>query len=781
MYFNLYAESFFNDFKTILKEKNSEFDLYGPEKIDWIASNMRKNTINYPFVSVSFGYAYVTDGTVSNFNTLDDKGKEHTYDFNFKDTMPVKIFPKLTILATEISQAVEMEKLIFDTYTNARKLTEVNPLMSDEKIQFSIAIDSSHEIERKGGTPAYMKGEHLYQTIISFSCTSNVLFTQKPHPAELAFDKSIEEKVIEKLAALEDMKASLLEQDGTLNSNKIALIDESWKELDCLINVTQGVTTYAILWDVMQKKHCNAESALETIKQEIAERKEKEEAEAKRLEEERAEFEKSVKKAIRDRLYEGTDDIAFNKYTDAVVEDISSRFEDHKEIKIYGGSEIADWITLYDKGEVTLPAILVSAKVIYGWSLVSSPKGYTNLTDDGQPVFHKYDETAFPIRFGVYMHIFANSPDQADMIVNQIKDTYSGNSITLNVDDQKYEREKTPIQINVPRKNYVTVKEKFDGWSGNIEHRQIYSIGQYSVYYARNYGKDEIRKNPIMDLRLLQQAKFALESSKKIDKAINQMDSDYKNLITKKSSFFGFFKSGDYKKLKSCFDYGLAIDRSLFDSVLSDITYIYPLYEKMVSGLPYETIMSELVKYKQCFTERWKYLCDLLFLPLACPFDDLDTTVINRSNDVRSEEGLSFCIDCLEQKRKKSAFLAAIEYKDSLEQDLKRYLARQIEIYNSYQDEVPQSSSSEGSILGSVLSTAAGVALGNSSLKKEARKQTQLMEEQAKRERERDRQAELQKWREASEYRLNRDNIIKINQERRRKGLPELPVPPWRG
>jgi hypothetical protein len=73
--------------------------------------------------------------------------------------------------------------------------------------------------------------------------------------------------------------------------------------------------------------------------------------------------------------------------------------------------------------------------------------------------------------------------------------------------------------------------------------------------------------------------------------------------------------------------------------------------------------------------------------------------------------------------------------------------------------------------LSDIFKVAAGAALGNSGTRKELRKQTQLMEEQAHR-------ADNERYHERSRNNYMRDQIIRENQERRRKGLPELPVPP---
>jgi len=99
--------------------------------------------------------------------------------------------------------------------------------------------------------------------------------------------------------------------------------------------------------------------------------------------------------------------------------------------------------------------------------------------------------------------------------------------------------------------------------------------------------------------------------------------------------------------------------------------------------------------------------------------------------------------------------------------------------YYSQQDYASSSqSSSSGGILSGLVQSAAGAAIGTSGTRRELRKQTQMMEEQADRERARDRRAADDRYNERNRNNQMRSEIIRQNQERRRKGLPDLPVPP---
>jgi len=95
-----------------------------------------------------------------------------------------------------------------------------------------------------------------------------------------------------------------------------------------------------------------------------------------------------------------------------------------------------------------------------------------------------------------------------------------------------------------------------------------------------------------------------------------------------------------------------------------------------------------------------------------------------------------------------------------------------------YQDDYysePSQGSSGGGFLSGMLQSAAGTAIGTSGTRKELRRQTEMMEDQ---ERERKRRADDDRYYERNRNNQMRSEIIRQNQERRRKGLPDLPVPP---
>ena len=73
-------------------------------------------------------------------------------------------------------------------------------------------------------------------------------------------------------------------------------------------------------------------------------------------------------------------------------------------------------------------------------------------------------------------------------------------------------------------------------------------------------------------------------------------------------------------------------------------------------------------------------------------------------------------------------------------------------------------------------SVAAGVVIGNSISDKRRRKEMEELER--KRQDEADRRARAERHRRAVESQIEFDRVKKLNEERRRKGQPELPLPP---
>ncbi len=83
-------------------------------------------------------------------------------------------------------------------------------------------------------------------------------------------------------------------------------------------------------------------------------------------------------------------------------------------------------------------------------------------------------------------------------------------------------------------------------------------------------------------------------------------------------------------------------------------------------------------------------------------------------------------------------------------------------------------------ILRDILSAGLGSNLGTRDIKRELEEQTELMKKEESDRKAAEKREMLDRFYESCDYRYYRSQVIKENQERRRKGQPELPVPPWK-
>lgn len=694
-----YFKCIIDDFSKEIKDKYDNFTVMnGAEQFNLIASQVANGTANYPMVAIAYTYEYITDNSITNYETIDTENHLNKYDINFYEAMPVEFYCTFAIITVDTSHTVSMEEYILSLYSTPRKLTINHPSKANEKILFSIVYDDSIKISRKQSERNYIK---VYQSTITLKCECCVSFAKTFHQAELELKETLKDEIVKRAAALESVKANFTKQNEVANQEKI---DYALKILDDQLNCLSNITTYSKLYEVMQSQKCNTEKAIEIIKKKIAEEQEKAEAKAKRIEKEKIMYEARVKRVMRQTIPQGTDDTILNSYTDAVVDDMRIKLAQNPQISIYGGSNLMDWMKMYIERKATYPTVLITANCQFSFLL----RNYINEDNNDNMVAHKYSSTALPLNYGVRIDIIANDENDAKLVEKKLRELYGNKPITIAVPDEKLPGEKRLIPISITEQSKSEMKF-IEGWNNDICHILLYSIAHLSVYYTREYNKEELKNNHLLQLRLLQQAQFALLCSSKIkNEVIGQLDTDYKDLVEQKLSWYELGKSDEYKKLKSCIKHKKPVDRRLFDSVLKKITDVYPLYEKMMSGTTYEQIKLDLTNYAEFFSQHWHNLCDLLSLPQAF---NLKTQYIKRNNNLRNSEGLKYCITEMIKGGASQIDSIASSYEITLEFELEDYFKKQA-ARATYREESSDYSSS-GGFISNTASTAIGVAIGN--------------------------------------------------------------------
>lgn len=357
---------------------------------------------------------------------------------------------------------------------------------------------------------------HIYYSefsMIAYNCAS---FTEKYSAAQLELDKQVEQDIVERLAALEDIKTLLVEQNSLSNQDKITNAKDAWNDLDSVLHATQGITTYHKLWEVMKDNgYCGIEKALEIIKENQAQ-----------LDREAHEQEERVRSI--EEIFSKNGDKVLNSYTDVVIEDIRENLKDGDGLTIYGGSTYIDWWKQDALGTLQFPNVLIHTDSNYTFA----NKCYNNVDREGNIVEHSYTQNALPIEYGIRVSIMAQEQSQIDEIEKKLHKAYIEEKI-VNIPDPLFEGETCPIKLVINSDVAATSEEIEEVYDGTIYQTVITFKRFPSVYYPIEYTFIDFKNNQRLQFRLLQQAEFLLLCDSKIrNEAIPQLDSDYKNLFT---------------------------------------------------------------------------------------------------------------------------------------------------------------------------------------------------------------------------------------------------------
>lgn len=665
----------------------------------WINSN----DVQFPIICFdNRWFDYIKEEIIPTYNLVDKSGHITVCEFDYINTIPIELHLEICIWATDISELAELEEYIQSFYNKKRLLSVEHPNKQEQMLNFEISLRTTHKVKR---SQKDIGNEHVYLSSIFLIGSNCVSFTETYSDAQLELDSDAKNDIIERLAALEDIKAVILQKNNSFDNDKTAMIDKSWAELDSLIDCVKGITTYRKLYDTMNNHNCNAGDALSLIQDEQAKEEKRAQEEARRIQDLEKKFSKKGDKVL-------------NQYTDAVIENIKSKWNNNFPLHIYGGSTFTDWYKLDALKMLEYPNILVKTDFNYTFS----NKQYTNINADGKSVIHDYTQHALPAEYGFRIQIRGENQKQVEQIDDWLREYYTEETQVC-IPDPTMEGEVIPIRLIIDMEKSAK-QDFYDDINGDCSVFQAIITFQKmaSVYYPIEYVFTDVIDDQQVQFRLLQQAEFFILCDSKIRyEALKQLDTDYKNLLTanqKKSIFDSLlnavgsaFDSPEYKALKTCFKNGQPIDRNLFNKALSKITDVYPLYDKMAHGWTPEQIHDDLSKYADFFNSRWNSICNTLTV-LSCP---LMLKQLGMSGDKnmpleKIHKGLVFYINKMFDDPYCTMCDAYAQYDKQL-----AYEAEQAQIAREQRELERESSgnNSGGGFLSSMLSNAGGGVIGN--------------------------------------------------------------------
>ena len=657
-----------------------KFTVLSPRGIELIKLLATGNLSVLPLISLSNEYEYITEDDITTYQTVDSENKIHSNEYNYSETMPARLYPCFTLIATDVSHIIEMEEIIMNNFSSVQQLTIEHPNKQGEKILFDISINGSTDIDRQSkeiNIPNLGRCT-LYQSIIRLKCENCAMFLPKFHTTQIQLDKDTQLQLIKRGMALETLQKRSQEAQKCNIEQILLARSEIIKLLGLNTFEDYGFTE---LHQKMIDLKSDVVTANNACIKNAANKKEQMLQEQVRIE------------AINKEYGKKGDEI-LNIYTDTIVEDIRRRVADKLNIPVYGGSTYMEWFRLYNVKELKLPNILVTAKP----SFTFGRRNYTVIDANGNERIRPCIKDILPLEYQFVVGILAQTEKETEEFKNALIDAYS-DTIKIDISVPELNGETIMLKMQYNSANPIALQTLNDSLFGNIYKALLCFNNSSLVYCTKKYTKEDIEDNQRLQLRLLQQALYMLECSEKIKYSYHILDRDYKALITKKNSIFGFLRNEEYKKLKMQFDTGASIDRELFNSVLKDITQFFPsLYDRMLAGWKYEQISEYIQGYFHFFEERHKSICDLLNIPMKFMFLSHPAP--------RSKDTLRACIDLMD--------LPDYSLKQAL-LDFRNYEAErqaQQDAEDAARREARQANG-EPSLLGGVLKTAAGVAIGN--------------------------------------------------------------------
>ena len=522
-------------------------------------------------------------------------------------------------------------------------------------------------------------------------------------------------------------------------------------------------------------------------------------------------------------------------YADAIVEDLRKNIHVSFPVAYYGGSSFTDYCKARAEKTTSYPLVCVVPEVDYHLTL-KRLEPYKVQMSDGT-IEHRFCDlkVTYPCAIKAEISVVwdEKTVSEAEELMNSIEKLYR---FDISGEGPKHE---VPVVIPgskdywlwsawVPAVNNDETANWKEFWASDPAEKYYgEDVSLPSVFVKQLRLKKEktafvwdvsdteaIKNDTMLQQSLMDRSSAIIGYMNALRDVSRTIDSDYGALLNNESIPPLKIASLSYRKLKKAYNAGLPIEKEVFDAGLKSIIKYYPkLYDMFVSNAPIESIkndIAETIQTCQSNLDSWiQLLVDLFDYPSEIVAGNTTYHIKDNGTDSKydKEESYAFlryfssyCARNREYSYKglHKRLLDFIEYERQQEIIRKeeaelREQRREEEYYRRMESGADSSSGDSGlGILGAV--AAIDTVRNSRKSKKELKKQTKLMEQQAKEQRERE-EARIQRERDRErERKWERDKerreryfqamreyeaVKKANEVRRRKGQPELPLPPF--
>jgi hypothetical protein len=646
-------------------------------------------------------------------------------DIDLNNEVRTSIGFVINIFSYDVDELVELENKFINLLGKEKNVIDSDCIRS-AKLSYS-----KNGIERN--TYTFDNGKQRYRSLFSITYDDIIISKLVVNPIKMELDKNFQLQVMKQLCLLNEvyslinneiskllemnnlkefssieekvsnMSAEIKNQYQKLLEQKNSLIEQiksmySFENL-CKTRIYLDDNGFKECYNYMIKDKLDITNATGKYKKRREDDEEKKRKEAEQLKNLRKHFSKSGDKQL-------------NRYTDAVVEDIKKNLSTDFDLPIYGGSTFSEWYRLFHDNKITYPNVLVFDGLQYNLSF----KSFENEDFNSSIVSHNYNTSALPVAYWFEVRIFTGNQEQVNSIEKQIINAYS-NEKKITIPDFNFENENTRLLLQIDKDVEIERKQ-----FGILYRTRIRFKKHNSVYYVRQVNADECIDNQRFQLRVLQQVQYFMLKHSQVVTAIYHLEKNYKALIERKRSFLGLFDTDEYKKVRNLYNSNMPISKELFDSAFKCIVTVYPdLYQKFMSGCPYEQINNDLNGLKIYCNSRINLLLNALNIPKTfretLELDGWTGKNASESKEisVRTEEAIKFIIEKMDDP-----YCVLENLYDEYKQKVKKEIEEEAERRRIAQEEREAMREEEyyeggggSSFLGDIFKTATGVAIGN--------------------------------------------------------------------
>ena len=657
-----YIDSFINDISEVLKEKGVSINAVSVLRSADLEGDSAFHTGEFPKVIVMCDPGYVNDYDIKDY-TIVEEGTEIKKRIDYETGLLVKPVFNAYIICDDPEQNAILEDIICEAYSSERKLYITTE--KKDTVVIPVKKNANEKIVRNTNTAFGLQdySSNICISAVREGFSENINY----HPSKIAFNPYLRFDALEKYIAYNDLIEDMFYK-VPFNSIEKNSIQDNCDSKDNLGSMLMSAITgsniksvehaddkdskltedeikiesdYKIInkmarlilekTELLDKNHDDpfiakkilqimiidktddinkAQNAYDSFSYKYDQEKESFYSNLKAKHDDHINLVKKKinsekKRNMNNKAFSARGDKEENRYIDAVIQNIKSRFQYN--IEIYGGSTYMEFYRKKRDNELIYPCVLIKSKSKLNISFDVDNTTFKLLSNDNGIRDYVYDFINYlPYTFEIEMQIYNEGGDNS--VIENLKN-YILNMYTQGAD----------IFVKTPNSDdtYSMINLKCNMAYSRLNNDTVCFNIFNTVYYAADYDKNALDYDSKLQLAILQRIAFYRDAVSKINNAVSDMNTKYISCFDGKPlGAFDFLNGAGYKELKRLYNARQYISKDVFDKGLKSITSIYPvLYNCFMQGMPIQQIIENMNVKKRQIAELINLLIDDLNLP----------------------------------------------------------------------------------------------------------------------------------------------------------------------